>query len=474
MRRATAINGDIKIIYPDELCFAFNPNYIEIESSKFTYFKVRVYLGIGTGNERVRLKEITVHNYSLRTKVYLSRLFQLMFEEPECVRSLPLVVSIGNESYSYFSFTTLVLWGGLAPGERFNALGVYADDGKKRQYERTLIWFKKFPFCVSVFKYKSDVAFRGRYDNSQYGDSPLLPRGIWAIDGIDEFTVPPITEGTITSPAQVIYFASIRKFIGMTSIGQYFQNWTGGHSYGNSSDDLMDPETGLPRTDRDYLLMDGDGLPWLYRFDGCNLVKAGMSQDRGFELLYPDQLFPDAKHSVVIRYNSADLVNSTSTFDDTFDYTFGELNDTVSMVRLIVCNEMEGHYLRWIDSQGNVQFFLFKNGARTTKTSLGSDSLQIEEPIRNMHFPNLSRTQNVEHTVTHKCCAVHLPDKIYCWVKTILTSPIIDKYLGKDKEGNEIWVPVNIVAGNTDYNPKRNLNDLEISFTVPVYNSQSL
>lgn len=472
MRRASAVSGPLKFIYPDEVCFAYNPNYLVIESPTFSNFNIKVFLNLG--DNPCRMKEISVVCHGDTVKVYLSKLFQLMFEEPECVRSLPITVSVSVGDFTHFSFTSLVIWGGIAPGERFNTLGVYEVDKEKRQYERTLVWFRKFPFFVSAFRHKEDINFQGRYDNLPYEIKSLQTRGAWNISEIDDFTVPDIKEGSISSPTRIVYFTSVRKFLARGSDGFYYGDWTGGHSYGSGPKDLMDTATGLPRTDIDFIVTDSEGLSWIYQFNGYNLVKSGLLQNTGFIMFHPESLFPDAKRVAVIRYNSAAVKKNLSVFDDTFDYTFAQCDETVSLIKLLISNDTEGHYLRWIDNQGNIQFFLFKDGKVSTKSTLGGDSIEIQEPLRDLYFANMGRTQNISHTVTCKCCAVHLPESIYNWVKTILTSPIIDKYMGRDNEDNEIWVPVNIVAGSADYNPNQNLNDLEISFTFPSYNSQSL
>lgn len=471
MRRSSALGGQLKFIYPDEICFAFNPNYLIIESTTFTSLNIYMYMGVGT--DRNRVKEITVKFFDSRTKVYLSKLFQLMFEEPECVRSMPITVQVRSGSYTYFSFTSLVIWGSLAPGERFNALGVYKDDKEKRMFERTLIWFKNFPFTVSVFKYKSGVSLQGRYDNNSYGSASVQTKGGWNVSEIDDMTIPTISSGNIASPSKIIYFTSIRKFLAYTSDGKYYENWSGSHANGNSTNDLMNQETGLPRTDRFFIITDSVGIPWYYRFDGYNLIKAGISMDTGFMEVLPEKCFPYAKNYAVIKYQTGDIVKMISTFDNSFDYTFRYGDDTQTLIRLLISDETAGHYIRWIDSQGNLQYFLFKKGKTTSKTTLGNNSIEIQEPIRNMYFPNLVRTQNVALNVTHKVGAVHLPPEIFDWVKTILTSPIIDLYLGKDKEGNELWSPVTIEAGSVDYNNKEELHDIEIMFKTPAYNPQS-
>jgi hypothetical protein len=473
MRRTVVDGGQLRFIYPDEVCFAFNPNYLEIESRGISTLNIQV--GVHLDSAIRRTKTISVSVYDTKASVYLSRLFALMFEEPEHTRSLKVNVQVMNGHSTQFSFDTLVIWGGIAPGERFNAFGVFKDDGNKRQFERNLIWYKNFPFQVSVFKYNADVMFKSRVDGGMYGEEFNGVRPSYSIDEIDEFTTPEITPGGYgsTTGGTLVFFPSTRQILLRGSgVNQFYDSWVAGPNRAPSSASV---ETGnRPKTNADYILTDEDGFKWRYRYDGATLVNCGIMQNVGFVTLYPSDLFPATQRSATIKYKIGDEVALFSTFDRTFDYTFFQTGQTVAIVNLTVSNEIAGHYLRWIDNQGNLQFYLFKKGKRTAKTKLGSNNVIINTPLRGMYFANMQRTTSVDLTVTHKCGAPLLPADIFDWVSTIITSPIIDMYLGKDIDGNEIWVPVVIQSATVDYDNKQELHDLEITFQAPAYTAQSL
>ncbi|WP_290382953.1 hypothetical protein, partial [uncultured Muribaculum sp.] len=114
MRRAIASGGQLRLIYPDEVCFAFNPNYLEIESRGISTLNIKVGV-VAEGTIR-RQRSIAISVYNTKTNVYLSRLFALLFEEPEHTRSLKVNVQVLNGQSTLYSFDTLVIWGGLAPG----------------------------------------------------------------------------------------------------------------------------------------------------------------------------------------------------------------------------------------------------------------------------------------------------------------------------------------------------------------------
>lgn len=476
MRRevVTPSAGEIKVIYPDEVCFAFNPNYLELRTS-VTPLTVRVALHNATG-AIVRSKSIKVSLYGSKTTVYLSRLFELMFQEPEYTRSLKLTVSVmsDNSATTYFSFDTIVIWGGIAPGERFNALGVFQDDSDKRQFERNLIWFRNFPFQVSAFKYDENVMFQGRFDGGMYGSPFNGTRPTHLISEIDDFSTPgTISTGTLSAPSRLVFFASTQQLLAVYTTGSgksYYSKWNAANGFSAST--AMVDGSGRPLTNVDYVL---NGITReVYRYDGANMVYCGLQQNSGFVTLYPKDLFPSAKRVATLKYQIGENLSFFSTFDKTFDYTFFKSGQTLALINLTISDETAGHYLRWIDTQGNLQFYLFKKGKRTSKTTLGSNNIVVKTPLRGMYFSNMQRNTNVTVAVTHKVGAVSLPADVFEWVSTIITSPVIDMYLGKDMEGNEIWVPVTIQSSTIEYDNKKELNDLEITFQAPAHTAQSL
>ena len=204
------------------------------------------------------------------------------------------------------------------------------------------------------------------------------------------------------------------------------------------------------------------------------LVYCGMFTDLGFEDIPPASVFPNAQKSATIKYKISEEDRMMSVFDRTFDYTFFQTGENVALVNLKISNETAGHYLRWVDRHGNLQYFLFKKGDQQYKNKLGSNKVSQDDDINGLYFANVTRTQNIECSIVHKCCAVNLPSDIFDYVVTIISSPIVDLYCGKDNVGNEIWLPVNIQQNTVKYSPRKILNNLEFSFAVPDVNAQSL
>ena len=99
--------GYSELRYPDEVCFAFNPNYIELDVDwavqTIVPFDVRVS-SPASSYEPV----ITVTLYGGKGRVYLSGLFQLLFEDVKRFRLIDVTVSahINSSELAWFSFTT--------------------------------------------------------------------------------------------------------------------------------------------------------------------------------------------------------------------------------------------------------------------------------------------------------------------------------------------------------------------------------
>ncbi|MDE5872211.1 MAG: hypothetical protein K2H22_09760 [Muribaculaceae bacterium] len=236
------------------------------------------------------------------------------------------------------------------------------------------------------------------------------------------------------------------------------------------------PLPSLPNTapsDPDGEWVDSDGN--LYRYDAAAKVyykeDVGNGKEYGIFDLNPAWLFPNTKREANVRIGE---IGTVDVFDDTFDYTFHTQGLSTHVIKLKVCEDTAGYYLRWIDRYGELQYFLFSSGIVTQKNNLSSDNIADMESVGPMCFPGHIRTSQVKTTRTCKCCATSLPREIYAYVATIVSAPIIDLYLGRSVGGREIWVPVNIVDASHDYDTTKPLNDLTISFTLPEYESQIL
>lgn len=126
MRTTTDSIGNIS--YPDEICFAFNPTYVKVENCSAKALTVSV-------TDYTTTHSMEVMCYNGTCVINLSRTLQLLFDTYYIVnqRTKEVTVNVGS-----FTFTTVVIWGYICPGERFGG-------------SRTVRWFRFFPMTVSVF-----------------------------------------------------------------------------------------------------------------------------------------------------------------------------------------------------------------------------------------------------------------------------------------------------------------------------------
>lgn len=386
--------------YPDNVVFAFNPLYVVVKTAP-----VNVSLTMEVvSNGRTRSIQVQVFNGSAR--IFFSRILQLFFEDYKHFRTLSFTVSLLRDNITLFSTTFMAIWGTLPLGGRYNAYGLFSLSGKT-SFERTRIWFRNYPFKVSMFSVNAN---------------------------------PPIV---CSADGKVVAYQSLPEL-----------------------------PAGAP-TDPDGEWVDADGN--LYQYDASAkeyyTEDVGNGRELGIFDITPSWLFPDAKESATIRIGELGTAN---VFDETFDYTFYQRGLSTHIIHLKVSNEKSGYYLRWIDSLGELQYFLFANKVVTQKNTLSADTISDMEKVGPMCYPDHVRHTQITSVRTCNCCAVSLPREIYEYVCSIVTAPIVDLYLGRAPSGREIWVPVNIVAASYDYDTTKPLNDLTLAFTLPEYKSQTL
>jgi len=198
-----------------------------------------------------------------------------------------------------------------------------------------------------------------------------------------------------------------------------------------------------------------------HSFGGCN----------GYLDIDPNTYASAAQRMAVIRTEGAG--NGGGTFDDTFDYTFEALASDNTITRLIVDNACKGYYLRWIDYLGQLQYYLFDEGTRATKTENGDT---IETPIvyGGVNYGGGRRVTSKECQRSAHVAAVGLNQDECDYVSTIAQAVIIDLYRGKDADDNEIWLPVTIEAGQFSASERVGLQDYEITINLPTEASQRL
>ncbi len=465
---------------PDEVVFCYNPLFMEIainQASKISAITIRFSstgLNVGT-------REIKACLYMGRARVFYSRILELFFNNVKSERVKVVSVEIYNGQTQICKFSHTVIWGAIAIGERFESYGVFKYNATRPYMERNRIWFRNFPFTVTLFQSEAsgqNKYLKAKYDDKPYDDNLMLyspmftmmaPFGRISFQGNPDDVCP-----TGKSLDEIWYAPDKKRFYGLYDQNHICGTWNSQLPYFYDSSFY----NGLDGKARSDLKWGWSGDHSFYHFDKQTdrLIKSdyGFFGDFGLFELVPEFTFPDAKINATYRQENPKERSRTSLFDDTFDYTFFNSNEFATITNLIINYETAGYYLRWIDRFGCFQYYLFKSGEATIKNKLSGNTF-VEMAVNDgMWFPNHIRDINITATDTRKCQASSLEDSIFAYVSTIITSPIIDLYLGKTKLGKEIWVPINIVASSHKYKPKDVLHNLEISFTMPDIQAQSL
>lgn len=192
----------------------------------------------------------------------------------------------------------------------------------------------------------------------------------------------------------------------------------------------------------------------------------------GYVDVDPNEVVPDAERMAVFKVipDESDGTGQ-STFDVSFDYTFRDLLESVTMIRLLVDNSTEGHYFRWIDPMGQLQYFLFTKGEEQIKVA-ESESFDEDVEIDGVYFGLVRRVLEKTRSRELKCCAVNLTTDEQEYVKTIVSSINCQMYIGK-RNGNDLWMPVNVKAGTFSTSETENLQDFEISVELPISQTQT-
>lgn len=169
--------------------------------------------------------------------------------------------------------------------------------------------------------------------------------------------------------------------------------------------------------------------------------------------------------------SAAGITDVAVSAGDTINIT---LDENKEVVYVVGDNSKQGYYLRWIDRHGFLQYYLFVKGTVTDKTKLNSTELDAEREAGGMWFGNLTRVMAITNTITAKCSAVNLDKETLAYVETVVLSPYVDLYLGKNTDNEEIWLPVKVSAGSYKKSAIDILQDFEITLEFPDETSQTL
>ena len=167
---------------------------------------------------------------------------------------------------------------------------------------------------------------------------------------------------------------------------------------------------------------------------------------------------PNVKSKYILKLKKIPNV-STSTFDDTFDYTFFKLGKEDSLYIFERCDHKCGYYFRWIDRRGFMMYYLFSKGNRESQTEQNEAKRYEYNGIYQSE-----RVLSIDTEQTISCCATSLDSEHYDDVASIASAAYVDLFLGykDDLHHTPIWIPCNVSSASHIKDERRELNDFEI------------
>lgn len=448
------------IVVPDYTVFVFNPNYVELDLGGYTG---SLTLSVNSG---VKTYGVTVNLYQGKAKCYVSRLLQILFDDYISTRSKLVSIEIKDaQNEAIMSETFMAFWASIEPGRKFGYYHPFVyDRNKYPKYIREVIWFKNFPFRLSVYRI---AQFSPAYAQCDGGAAKMIYEDgefVWTVSSRTPRRRAPSATSLVLPASQTLDLNQLREAglavdferSGITNISEL-------NSITLEDVVLRDIYTG-GETQIDWDDYAGRGLD-IVTYNNLSNFKTGITE------LSPIYMFPNAQRKVVFTFmhKSAD----TAKFNANFNITFGEMTELAYIVKLTVCEDTDGIYLRWIDNYGFWQYFLFVAGERESKHKQSKVSVPAEFEENGVHH-SATRCNYVENVDTVKCCAVNLRKEILSYVQTIYNSPHVEMYIGDNFNEDEMWKPVNLVDASVKLSSQKQLFDYEISFTMSDSVSQTL
>lgn len=456
------------ILFPDSVVYVFNPNYVELNLDTY-----RGKLVLSVTGETVNY-DIDVMLFKGKARCYISRLMQLLFTNYIATRSMEQTITVKMQDGSTLATVkVLALWAAVEHGMKF---GYYLpfdyDRNQKPSHIREVIWFKNLPFRVSLFRISKSYNAYGKSDNNAikmiYSGGEL----VWNNTKKDSAQMVQTING-VTTPTS----SSMRLDSGHLAEAGFVVNTEKSGITDNSELNIASG-TSQSASIMSNVIYKEKAPEFFFNYD--ELINSGLdiisyvslySGKYGIFELMPSSMFPNTKKQLV--YTIMQDIPENAKFDTKFDIKFGEITNFAYIVRLTVCEDTEGIYLRWIDQYGFWQYYLFIKGTRTSKNTISKIAIDAEYSKDGIYF-EAKRNNHLDNTDTQKCCAVNMRKEILAYVETIYKSAHVEMYLGKDINGSEMWKPVNIVADKVDIKTDNQLFDYEISFTMPSTISQTL
>lgn len=144
----------------------------------------------------------------------------------------------------------------------------------------------------------------------------------------------------------------------------------------------------------------------------------------------------------------------------------------VTSYRLEVNRALGGIYLRWTDWQGRYCYYLFHPGSESIKVGeeVKFRRIGLSDAASYVNGVNRGdgRMVTKDSVVSVALVAPLVDEEIFSMLTTLLTSPVVDRYMGEDTNG-PLWQRVNIATGSFTKTAKK-LQDFTCQMELPQQN----
>lgn len=158
-----------------------------------------------------------------------------------------------------------------------------------------------------------------------------------------------------------------------------------------------------------------------------------------------EQFTAGAKNNVKIRANGLGVA-------------FEAITPAINQVNIEIdsfCGDMSRYtYLRWLGRQGEVFYWLFKNGTQTTSVKSEKYSIAMTEDVRENYTYLNGIKKEPTRELTRSIASEYVSRELYQVLSSVIASPCVDMYLG-NHNGEDIWKRVDVADGSTSEDMKR-------------------
>lgn len=183
--------------------------------------------------------------------------------------------------------------------------------------------------------------------------------------------------------------------------------------------------------------------------------------------------------SLVVQDNIGEI--EATTFPTVFDLSFSALDGDEIIDRITLETDTEecpkALYLRWLDNQGFYCYWLFSwlgdsDVSEVTEDILRNDMNHYAEAVGYQGW--YGHRERKASTMTKQAGASMVDADTFAFLKTLLTSPRVDRFIGKNGDDEPLWEQVRITAQSTPWQRHMDFQDFSFGVILPAYNYQGV